>query len=136
MNLKNGCAMSSTGWRLIAFKQDGSLAPVVWREERGYLTDRGTYQVANVGDIVALNIWNSREQRLYLLKVTRTRNCFVLGSDCPDPSAWETLWEGPSEAAFSGQKGAPDMTAFYSFLNRTEGRTTSFLNEYNRGDAE
>ncbi len=130
MKLANGCAMSNTGYRLIVFRQDGGLAPIVGSRDKGYRTECGTLQQAVAGDIVALNKWDRHEQRLYLLRITQTLDVPMLGMGCPAPEEvdWELLWEGPAEAAFARQPGAPDMEAFASFLDRTGGRTSSYLN--------
>ena len=134
MRLRNGKAMSNTGFRLIVFRRDGGLAPIVRYRERGYIPDRGTSQLVHLDDLVALNIWDSRSQRLYLCRVTSLDN--AAGEGYPDPHAWDVLWEGPAELALSGQPNVPDLSAFYSFLHRTEGRTPSYLKGENRGDAK
>lgn len=137
MNVFNGCAMSNTGYRLLVFLPTGALAPVVAHNDKGYQTECGTTQKALLGDIVALNVWDSREQRLYLVKVTRQQNVPFLNIGCPRPDALgDVLWEGPAEAALSGQPGAPDLSPFYGFLNRTLSRTTSYLDRYNNADVD
>lgn len=137
MRVLNGSAMSNTGYRLLVFREDGGLAPVIAYQDKGYQTECGTVQKAMFGDIAALNVWDNQTQRLYLLKVQKLKDVPTLGIGCPRPDAWgEVLWEGPAEAALSGQPGAPDLSPFYGFLSRTLTRTTSYLDRYNSADVD
>ena len=96
MRVLNGCAMSNTGYRVLVFREDGGLAPVIACQDKGYQTECGTIQKAMFGDIAALNVWDSRNQRLYLVRVKKLKDVPTLGIGCPRPDAWgEVLWEGP-----------------------------------------
>lgn len=122
---------------MLVFREDGGLAPIIAYQDKGYQTECGTVQKAMFGDIAALNVWDNQTQRLYLLKVKKLKDVPTLGIGCPRPDAWgEVLWEGPAEAALSGQPGAPDLSPFYGFLNKPLATTTSYLDRYNSADLD
>lgn len=55
--IKNGEALSKTGYRRVVIDKNGRLTPIVRMSTVGYMPDRGSYQLKREGDIVLSIYW-------------------------------------------------------------------------------
>ena len=55
--IKNGEALSKTGYRRVVIDQQGKLTPIARMSTVGYIPDRGSYQIRRGDDIVLIIRW-------------------------------------------------------------------------------
>jgi hypothetical protein len=55
--IKNGEALTRTGYRRVVIDQQGKLTPIVRMSTVGYMPDRGSYQLRRGDDIVLIIRW-------------------------------------------------------------------------------
>lgn len=68
--VKNGEARTRTGFVNVVFSPNGELRPVLYKVYSGYQPDRGTFQGAVEGDLVATCYWNN-DHTVYSLSLFR-----------------------------------------------------------------
>lgn len=72
-SIKNGISRSNTGHRLLVFERGYlGLRPVTHAVYSGYQPDRGTFQQAYEGDIVAIVSWDKSGEQYHISRVDST----------------------------------------------------------------